>query len=449
MVILSIKVILIMIDNIKKNNNESVEHIFDDHSVSFTQKLVIFISFILMILDGFDITSMSFVAQRVSEDLSIDATNLGAVFSITLAGMMLGAMFIAPFADKIGRRKLLIYSVLAIGISMLLTGFVTSLTELLIVRLLTGLGVGSMLANLTALTTEYTPTKYRSFSVAIIASGFPMGATIGGIIVAPILPAYGWEVVFIFLGILTTSMALVVYLAIPESIQFLRTEGSESALKETNKILERMDREPLTSFPNIEVEAKPSATVSSLLTTSLKNKTIKLWATFFFVFVSLYFLMSWLPKLVINAGLSETHGVFSAVAFNGGGVIGTLLLGWFAANMGLTKLISIFLTISGIIMLGFSFLYDYINLFILLFILGFFLQGGFVGLYSASAKLYPTEVRATGVGWALGLGRFGAVFGPYLGGVLIVYGVTMQLNFIVFSIPLLLASVLAYKLKIT
>jgi benzoate transport len=438
-----------MINNEKnKGDKKSIEHIFDDTSISKTQILVVFISFFLMILDGFDITSMSFVAQRVSEQLNIDATNLGIVFSVTLAGMMLGAMFIAPYADKFGRRKLLIYSVLAIGISMLLTGYVSTFEELVIVRLFTGLAVGSMLANLTALTSEYTPTKYRSFSVAIISSGFPMGATIGGIIVAPILPTYGWEVVFITLGLVTILMAGVVYLLVPESIQFLRTIGSEKALLEANFILNRMKREPLIEFPQTDDVSVPKASVISLLSVNLRAKTLQLWSTFFFVFVSLYFLMSWLPKLIINAGLSETDGVFSAVALNGGGVIGTLLLGWFAANFGLTKLISIFLVLASLIMLGFGWLYEYINLFVLLFSIGFFLQGGFVGLYSASAKLYPAEVRATGVGWALGLGRFGAVFGPFVGGLLIAYGLSMQLNFIIFAGPLLLAAFLANKLKI-
>lgn len=431
-----------------KYNNQSIEHIFDHNSVSSTQKLVVFISFLLMILDGFDITSMSFVAQRVSEQLNIDAANLGVIFSVTLAGMMLGAMFIAPFADQIGRRKLLIISVFVIGISMLFTGFVSTFWQLVIVRFITGLGVGSMLANLTALTTEYTPTKYRSFSVAIIASGFPMGATIGGIIVAPALPIYGWESVFIALGIVTTLMVGVVYLFVPESIQFLRTIGSQQALVQANVILKKMDRDPLSSFPQVDDVAVPKAAVLTLLSEKFRTKTLQLWTTFFFVFVSLYFLLSWLPKLVINAGLSETQGVLSAVALNGGGVIGTLLLGWFSAKVGLTKLISIFLTIASLLMLGFGVIFEYINLYLLLFTLGFFLLGGFVGLYSTSAKLYPTKVRATGVGWALGLGRFGAVFGPYSGGLLIAYGVSLELNFIVFSIPLLIAALLVYKLKV-
>jgi MFS family permease len=150
----------------------------------------------------------------------------------------------------------------------------------------------------------------------------------------------------------------------------------------------------------------------------------------------------------MDAGLSEKQGVFSAVALNSGGVIGTLLLGWFSAKLGLTNLISIFLAVASVLMLGVSFALDYINLFALLFILGFFLQGGFVGLYSTSAKLYPTEVRATAVGWALGIGRFGAVFGPYAGGLLIYHGFNMGLIFIIFAIPLLLACVLAYQLKV-
>ncbi|GAA6185856.1 MULTISPECIES: MFS transporter [Aliiglaciecola] len=427
---------------------QTFEHILDDGKLSLTQILVVFISFLLMILDGFDITSMSFVAQRVSEQLNINPTNLGLVFSVTLAGMMLGAMIIAPYADKIGRRKMLIASVIAIGISMFLTGLVSAFWQLVVLRTITGLGVGAMLANVTALTSEYTPTKYRSFSVAIISAGFPLGATIGGIIVVPILPTYGWEIVFFSLGLVTLVMAVVVYCLVPESLQFLKTQGTDSALNKVNLLLTKMNRSTISEFVVDNNYAINKASVLSLLSPTFRTKTIQLWLTFLCVFISLYFLLSWLPKLVINEGLSESDSVFSAVALNGGGVIGSLLLGWFAANFGLTKLITIFLSISGLAMLSFGFLFEFMNLFILLFIIGFLLLGAYVGLYSTSAKMYPTEVRATGIGWALGLGRFGAVIGPYVGGLLITYGFSMELNFAVFAIPLLIAAAIVFQLKV-
>ncbi|GAB2708648.1 MFS transporter [Aliiglaciecola aliphaticivorans] len=427
---------------------QSFEHILDDGKLSTTQILVVLISFLLMILDGFDITSMSFVAQRVSEQLQINPTNLGLVFSVTLAGMMLGAMLIAPYADKIGRRKMLIASVIAIGISMFLTGLVSAFWQLIVLRTITGLGVGSMLANVTALTSEYTPTKYRSFSVAIISAGFPLGATIGGIIVVPILPLYGWEIVFFTLGLVTLLMAVVVYCVVPESLQFLKTQGTPSALSRVNELLLKMQRSPIPEFVEDRQFKISKASVFSLLSPQFRTKTLQLWLTFLFVFISLYFLLSWLPKLVINEGLSESDSVFSAVALNGGGVVGSLLLGWFAANIGLTKLIGIFLSISGLAMLSFGFLFEYMNLFVLLFIIGFLLLGAYVGLYSTSAKMYPTEVRATGIGWALGLGRFGAVIGPYVGGLLITYGFSMELNFVVFAMPLILAAAFVFQLRV-
>ena len=436
-------------DNIEENRPpQDFELILDKGKISALQVRVVFISFLLMIIDGFDITSMSFTAQRVSTELYIAPTNLGIIFSVTLAGMMLGAMFIAPYADKIGRRKMLILSVLVIGLSMTLTGFISTLWELIALRTITGLGVGAMLANLTALTTEYTPTKYRSFSVAIVASGFPLGATLGGIIVAPALPVYDWEGIFIGLGVITLLMVVVVYFLVPESLQFLRTVGTKEALSKTNALLVRMKKQPVSSFPVAIAHRLPKASVRSLLAPSMRTKTLLLWSTFFLVFVSMYFLMSWLPKLVIDSGLSESAGVFSAVAFNGGGVIGTLLLGWFAANFGLTKLISFFLALAGSLLLIFGVLFEHLNLFLLLFVIGFFLQGAFVGLYSTSAKLYPTEVRATGIGWGLGLGRFGAVIGPYVGGLFIAAGFSMQLNFMIFAVPLLFAGMFAFALKV-
>lgn len=426
----------------------SFEDILDNGRYTFLQFLVVFIAFLLMVLDGFDITSMSFVAHRVIEDLSISPANFGLVFSIALAGMMLGAMFLAPLSDRVGRRKVLMWSIAGIGVSMILTGFTQNLWQLILVRIITGLGVGAMLANLTALTTEYTPTKYRSFCVSIIAAGFPMGATLGGFLVAPVLPEYGWQFVFFALGSVTLLMLFVVYWAMPESLQFLQTVNNEASLKKANNILTKMQRETLAQFAVSTIDDKNKGSVKSLLTPKWRTKTLSLWATFFFVFVSLYFLMSWLPKLVVAAGFDEQQGVFSAVALNGGGVIGTILLGWFASRATLTHLISAFFLLSAIFMFAFGPLFEFFNLFIVLFTLGFFLQGGYVGLYSASAKLYPTEFRATGIGWALGLGRIGAVIGPYIGGLLISQNVGLQMNFMLFAIPLVFATLLAFKLQI-
>lgn len=436
-------------DNTLQSNSEVISRVIDLGRVSALQIMIVTLSLILNMLDGFDVTSMSFTAHAIGEELNLPADELGIVFSAALAGMMAGAMFLAPYSDVIGRRKLILFAVTAIGTSMILTVFATALWQLVVIRAVTGLGVGALLASLAALCAEYTPSRYRSFTVVTITAGYPLGATFGGFIAAPLIPAYGWESVFLLAGAATLLMVIPVYLLIPESLQFLLNKRPIGTLERINATLGRMGKEPLTTLPPEEDRAEVTkANVMSLLTPERKSITVTLWTSFFFCFICLYFLMSWIPKLVINAGLPEAQGIYAAVAFNSGGVIGIVSLGWLSARIGLSTLIGSFLASSAAGMVVFALASDALPLLVSLLVIGFLLQGGFTGLYAVAAKVYPTEVRATGVGWAIGLGRFGAVVGPYIGGLLIVAGFSMESNFIIFAVPLVLGGIMAFRLRV-
>ncbi|GGF63407.1 MFS transporter [Alteromonas lipolytica] len=423
----------------------------DGHPFTPTQVTVVITSLLLMILDGFDITSMAYVAHRVSDELSIDAANLGGVFSITLAGIMFGALFLAPLADRYGRRALLIYSVGAAGLSMVITGFIDALWHLYLLRFITGLAVGCMLANVTALTSEYTPNSHRSFTVAIIAAGFPLGATAGGFLAPALMASMSWAGVFVVPGVLTLLMAFIVYLLIPESIPFLAKRNRQADQQDIVAILSRMKRPVAADVAIVSTTNNDEAPVNSvrqLVSPHWRARTTMLWGTFFCVFMGMYFFMSWLPKLAIGSGLSEQQGIYTGVALNFGGVVGTILLGWLAVRFGLSRLVGVFLLLAAVLLVILAQISAQWTLIGLLFVLGFFMQGGYVGLYSVSAKMYPAEIRATGIGWALGLGRSGAVIGPYFGGLLIAGGMTMQSSFLVFAGPLLVAATLVSRLKI-
>lgn len=436
---------------VSQSNEHSVEieTIFENEKISFLQIRVVFIALILNMLDGFDISAMAFTAHSIGETFGLLPEQLGLIFSVTLAGMMLGAMLLSPLADIVGRRKVLLICVALIASTMILFGFCTSLWQMVLLRFITGLGVGSMLASLAALTSEYTPSKYRSFTIAIITAGYPLGATLGGFITAPLLPIYGWQNIFIVGGLMTFVMLFAVTLWMPESLQFLAARRPKKALEKINTIMAKLYKPALADLPpHHQDKVVPKASVFSLINDEFRNKTLLLWTTFFFCFICLYFLMSWIPKLVINSGLSEAQGVYAAVALNGGGVVGIILLGWLAARISLSTLIGTFLCSAAISMIVLATFLPHLPLLIVLMVIGFLLQGGFVGLYSVAAKIYPTEIRTTGVGWAIGLGRFGAVVGPYVGGVLIANGYSMELNFYIFAIPLIISGLFAYKLGV-
>ncbi len=426
-----------------------IHTVFDQSRFTRIQLMVILTSLALNMLDGFDVTAMAFTVHSIGEELHIAPDLLGLVFSVALAGMMAGAMFVAPFSDVIGRRKMILICVATIGLSMCMTAFANSIWQLIVLRGITGLGVGGMLASLAAISSEYAPGKYRSLAVVTITAGYPLGATVGGFIAAPLLPAFGWESIFLVGGMATLLIGLVAYFYMPESLQFLLVKGGNDALPKINDILRRLDKPELQELPDVKSDAHgEKANVFSLLTRERRNRTLVLWSSFLFCFVSLYFMMSWIPKLVVTAGLSESTGVYASTAFNGAAIIGIISLGWMSARIGLSNLIGIFLIGSALMMIVFAYTDGINHLFLYLFIIGFLMQGGFVGLYAVAAKIYPTELRTTGVGWAIGLGRFGAVIGPYVGGVLIASGTTMEINFIIFAVPLMISGIIAYILSV-
>jgi benzoate transport len=428
--------------------DEAEDDLIGSGPMGVTQFTVFIVALLLNILDGFDVTSMSFTVHSIGDQLLIPTENLGFVFSIALAGMMIGAMFIAPISDVVGRRRVVLACAGAIGLSMIATGFATSLWHLIVLRLITGLGVGGMLASLAAITSEFTPERYRSFAVVTVTAGYPLGATIGGFVAAPMIPAYGWQSVFFLGGSCTLVLVVVAFLLIPESLHFLATRRPAGALENFNGVLRRLGREPVAELPTMHSDGESKANVLSLLTPSRRGTTLTLWSTFFFCFICLYFLLSWIPKLVIAAGMSESQGVYASVAFNGGAILGVACLGWLSSRTSLSRLIGLFLLGGAVGMLLFAVLDGARFLITSLIVIGFLLQGGFTGLYAVAAKAYPTDLRSTGVGWAIGIGRFGAVVGPYIGGVLIARGVSLEANFIIYAIPLFLSGLLALVLKV-
>lgn len=426
-----------------------IRDVIDRGKVGPAQMLVIVVALILNMLDGFDVTAMAFTVHAIGEELQIAPQHLGIVFSVALAGMMIGAMFIAPISDIIGRRKMILACVSVIGASMYLTGYSAALWQLVILRLVTGLGVGGMLASLAAITAEFTPVKFRSLAVVSVTAGYPLGAMVGGFLAAAIIPAYGWQSVFFAGGAATLLMVVAIHFLVPESLQYLSSSRPPNALARFNEVLARLGKAKVDSLPMLNAEkSRDKANVFSLLTRERRLKTITLWTTFFFCFICLYFLMSWIPKLVINAGFSETQGIYGSIAFSGGGVVGILVLGWISSRISLTNLIGSFLIAGAIAMIVFALSSGMNQLLFYLGLIGFLMNGGFTGLYAVAAKLYPTEVRSTGVGWAIGLGRFGAVAGPYIGGVLIARGVTMEVNFVIYAIPLFISGLLAFRLSV-
>ena len=421
----------------------------DDGQIKMTQVqyFSIAICFLMSVLDGMDVLVISYCAPAITEDLNLGPKTLGFVFSSGLIGMAIGAIFLAPFADRFGRKKLILASAFIMGLSVLLTAFSETILQVIIMRLASGLGIGCMLATTATLTSENVLNNSKDFWVSLVISGYPVGAVVSGYVAAAIIPSYGWESMFVLAGLTTLLTIPLIFFFLSESPQFYLKKQPKDALAKANKILIKMNFKPLDSLPKIGLKANNKPLVSQLFSEKYKISTLQLWAALFFAFGCLYFLISWIPKLATDAGLSIELAIYAGTIFNVGAFFGIVLQGYFSSKIGLKKTISFFLLLTFLLMASFKLFIGTDILLLVYFLLGFSLQGGFVGLYAVAARLYPTEFKTTGVGWAIGMGRVGGILAPLIGGLLISIGLSLSANFFIFSIPALIASVLTYYMS--
>jgi MFS transporter, AAHS family, 4-hydroxybenzoate transporter len=371
----------------------------------------ILICFLMNMLDGMDVMVVSYAAPNISKAWGIGPQSLGIVFSAGLLGMAIGAMFLAPKADKTGRKTMIIICNVLMGISVFGTSYATSVEMLMFFRVLSGIGIGGMLASTATLTAENALSSSKDFWVSFVMAGYPIGAVLSGLVSAIIIPQYGWQSMFKFAGLTSFVTLPIVFFLLSESIQFLGNTPSKKT-------------------PNL----------AALLTPSYKIKTLSLWVAIFMAFATLYFLTTWIPKLAEATGLSGKLAIYAGTVFNLGAFFGIVTQGYLSSKFGLQNTIAGFLILTTLLMIVFG-QFNGSSIILFLFgLIGFGIQGGFVGMYSLAARIYPTEIRATGVGGAVGVGRIGAILGPLVGGVLIAAGYSIANNFIIFAIPTLIAA---------
>lgn len=427
-----------------------VAEVIDDGKASGQQLLVIVLCVLFNMIDGFDITAMAIVATAVGEELSLGPDKIGLIFSFALAGMMAGAMGLAPLSDVIGRRKMIIASLLLVGVSILLTANAASLGEFITLRFISGLGAGTLLASQATLAAEYSPEKWRAMAVTIVTMGYPAGAMMTSVVGGFIMPDYGWRGMFWFGGGVTLLMAVVAVALLPESLKFLFERRPDNALERANKILAQLGKGPLNELPAVARDDAPKGNVFQnmlkLLAEEYRLKTLTLWLTFFMCFSTLYFLMSWIPPLMERSGFSAEAGRDAFFLFNFSAIFGVVVLGTAATRWKLSNLVAGFLFLSAVAMVWFAASPSRLNLLLTItFLMGFLQQGGFTGLYAVAAKSYPTEIRSTGIGWCIGLGRSGAVVGPAVAGQLIAAGLDMSALYYVFAVPMAIGGILAWR----
>jgi MFS transporter, AAHS family, 4-hydroxybenzoate transporter len=418
----------------------------DNAPMSAFQVLMVLICFVLNMNDGIDVLVVSFTGPEIMKEWGLSKSELGYVFSAGLAGMTAGCFMLAPFGDKIGRRKLFVISLSLITVGMLGSGFVSAYWQLLLLRAVTGLGIGGILPTLAAVAAEFSNNKTRDFNVGIVQAGWPIGAILTAFFTVWAIPVLGWRACYLAAGGISALMLVCVALFMPESPGFLADRQPKNALQQLNKLLTRMGHSALDALPPAPV-VRTSVPVSDLFLPEYKGSTIRFWIGIFFAFMTLYTLMSWVPTLAKDSGMPLDLATYIGTALNLGAFSGGFVFGLATARFGLRQLITGFMVMAVTVMLLYGNLtLSYRLMFGLTFFIGFFVQGGFNGFWATLARVYPVTMRTTGIGLAMGLGRFGAILGPALFGMLSDAGMSVGTLFSLFSMPLLVTGVMAYTL---
>jgi AAHS family 4-hydroxybenzoate transporter-like MFS transporter len=429
-----------------------IRHLIDHGPMTGLQLRAVTFCFFLNMLDGIDILAISFAAPLLSREWGVEPATLGVVFSAALAGMMAGSMLLAPLGDVIGRRKLLTVALALIAVGMLGVMFASSVGELLILRFVTGCGLGGVVPTMAAFAAELSPQRHRSFAVTLVQGGYPLGATITGLLATWMLPSFGWQSLFVLGGVVSLLSLPFVFVLLPESPEFLLSRQPPGALQRINRIMRGMGQAEIAALPSTAIGSQARglaqivAALRKLFSTDHRVDTLLLWVAFFMSLLTLYFLQNWVPQLVANSGQTDSQAFSAGTILNLGLFVGMASVGYFADHFGLRRVIAIYLAATALALLSFSYLQGATAVAIGLGVAGT-MQGGFIGLYAVGARIYPAAIRITGIGWAIGVARLGAVLGPYVAGVLVAGGMGMAGSFLVFAIPLAIAAIAVSSMR--
>jgi AAHS family 4-hydroxybenzoate transporter-like MFS transporter len=400
----------------------------------------------VLFIDGFDTQAIGYVAPALVKDLGISRPELAPVLSAALFGLMLGALGLGPLADRLGRKRIVIASVAVFGLCSLATAFVQDTNSLLFIRFLTGLGLGGAMPNTVALTAEFSPHRRRATMVMTMFCGFSAGAALGGLIAAAVIPAFGWRGVFVIGGVAPLLLVPVLVAALPESIRFLTLSGRPDAL-----VAQRLR----AVFPALSVPQDARFTVSEpkleglpvahLFRENRALATLLLWVVFFCSLLVLYFLASWLPTVMSDLGVSVSLGATISSLLQFGGCAGALVLGRFIDRFSFRALTLMYLMAAVAVALIGQATHSLPVVAAAIFGAGFCIVGGQSASNALASGLYPTAVRSTGVGWALGIGRLGSILGPLFGAALL--SLSMPSLFATIAMPAVVAALAAFGLS--
>jgi benzoate transport len=416
--------------------------LIQERDMSWFQIAAVAICVTINMLDGFDVLALALTAPSIAKDWGLKPTELGVLFSASLAGMAIGSLTIAPVADRWGRRPTVLACLVLLSIGMVASAFAQDVLQLGLLRFVTGLGIGGVLPSINTLVAEYSSSRRRDLNISMMTVGYSVGATVGGLASVYLVTHHGWRSVFMTGGVLSIAMIPVAMALLPESLDFLVARRPAGGLQAVNRILARLGQAAVPEFPPRRHDAA-GFSFAALLRGEQRRSTVLASAAFLLVMLTFYFLLSWTPKMLVDMGLTVQSGISGAVVMNLSGVIGGIALGWLTARFGLKRMAIAYFVLCFASVVAFTWIRpSTANLIAMAAIIGFFMNGAVVCLYALAPRIFPPEVRATGTGLALGFGRLGGTIGPYLAGVLIAAEWSRAAYSAALAAPMLLAAVI-------
>ncbi len=412
------------------------QHIIDREKLSPFQWMVFAFGFLVFFCDGLDTGIIGFIAPKLIEDWGISKPALAPVMSAALVGMCLGALFSGPLADKFGRKGLIVTTCILFSVFTILCGFASTTHELMLYRFITGLGLGAAMPNISTLVSEYMPVKRKAFLTGLAGCGFMLGISFGGVLSAYLLDHFGWEIVIMIGGIIPLVLAVILFMKLPESVQYLVKINQHERAR---VILSQIEGQLLNPTAKLSLGESQTEIIESpvkVLWAGYRWNSISLWACCFTSLLVFYLLTSWMPTILKTAGLSTQQFSLITAIFPFGGVIGAIIMGWYMDKINPTKVVKYAYLIAVLFFIIAGLVHSNVLLLgITIFLIGALLVGAQSSLLPLAAMTYPTSCRAVGVSWMHGIGRTGAILGAFYGSLIFSYELGLAQIFFVLAIP--------------
>lgn len=438
-------------DGMAYSGKVNIQQAIDDSPVSRFHWVIIILGFLILAIDGFDTAAMGYIAPSLSADWGIQKPDLGPVLSAALLGLSLGALMAGPASDRLGRKRVLVFSCLFFGLASLGTAYAQSLNMLTLWRFLTGLGLGAAMPNAITLVSEFAPKRCRSMAINTMYCGFPLGAAGGGAISSWLIPNFGWHSVLVAGAIAPLVLTIFLILFLPESVKYLVHRGKDVA--HITRIARRFVQGSLDGVTQYYLDeartADKKSSVAQLFSKPWLAGTLMLWTTYFMGLVIYYVLLSWMPTLMLGMGYPLAESAWLTSLFTFGGTAGILLAGWMMDRWEAHKVVLGGFVLTMLFTLALGVENDHIILFgTLIFLMGIAMNGAQSGLQTLAVNFYPTHCRATGIAWMQGVGRFGGVAGTMMSAQLLSLQWQADSILMFLSVPALLAAgATLYKLQ--